>query len=66
MPKLRTRKTLSKRIRVTSKGRIFRKKISASHLRVKLSSSRKFRKGRDKEIGITNIKQIKQMLPKVR
>lgn len=66
MPKLRTRKTLSKRIRITSKGRIFRKKVTASHLRVKLSSSRKFRKGKDKEILLTNIKHIKQMLPKVR
>lgn len=44
MGKLRTRKTLIKRIKISSRGKFMRKKIGSSHLKVKLGSNRTHRK----------------------
>jgi len=44
MPKLKTKKTLVKRIRVTKTGKIMKKQNNMGHLKVKKSSSAKHRK----------------------
>ena len=43
MPKLKTRKSVAKRFKVTSSGKIKRSKSGASHLLAKKSASRKRR-----------------------
>ena len=46
MPKQKTRKSLTKRFRITKKGKVLRKQGFRRHLNVKKSSSRKRRLGR--------------------
>jgi ribosomal protein L35 len=44
MPKIKTNKTLLKRIKITKTGKIMKKHISIGHLRSKWSADRKFNK----------------------
>jgi ribosomal protein L35 len=44
--KLKTRKTLMKRIRITKNGKLVRRKTQIGHLKVKWDSSRTSRKNR--------------------
>jgi len=44
MSKLKTRKTLTKRIKITKNGKVLRKSIRMGHLKVKLGAGRKTRK----------------------
>jgi ribosomal protein L35 len=44
--KLKTRKTLTKRIRVTNNGKLMKKQSSQGHLKAKRDASRKHRKNR--------------------
>ncbi|OGC48275.1 hypothetical protein A2W32_03605 [candidate division WWE3 bacterium RBG_16_37_10] len=44
MPKLKTKKTLIKRIKITKGGKILKKQNRNAHLKVKMSNSRKLRK----------------------
>jgi ribosomal protein L35 len=44
MPKLKTRKTLIKRVRITSTGKVIRKQTNIGHLKTKWDSSRSSRK----------------------
>jgi ribosomal protein L35 len=44
MPKLKTKKTLVKRVKITKAGKILKKQNRMGHLKSKLSSSRKTRK----------------------
>lgn len=44
MSKIKTRKTLTKRIKITKSGKVLRKSIRMGHLKVKLSANRKGRK----------------------
>ncbi|OGC50138.1 hypothetical protein A3A69_01465 [candidate division WWE3 bacterium RIFCSPLOWO2_01_FULL_37_15] len=44
MPKVKTKKTLIKRIKITKRGKVLKKQNSNAHLKVKMSSSRKLRK----------------------
>lgn len=63
MPKLKTKKTATKRIKITKNGKILRKNVSTSHLKRKWSSSKKMRKNTGGEvlnIGHKNI--FKQLL----
>ncbi|OGC45661.1 hypothetical protein A2V49_02960 [candidate division WWE3 bacterium RBG_19FT_COMBO_34_6] len=63
MGKLKTKKTLLKRIRITKNGKIVRKQIGIGHLKVKWSSKRKFRKAKklvQKNKG--HIKKLKRLL----
>ena len=51
MPKLKTRKTLMKRIKITKKGKVVRKQSQIGHLKVKWDASKHSRKGRRGTIG---------------
>jgi len=44
MPKMKTKKTLLKRIRVTKNGKLMKKQTRMGHLKVKMDASRKSRK----------------------
>ena len=44
MAKLKTKKTLTKRIKVTKNGKLMRKQNRMGHLKIKMDSSRKLRK----------------------
>jgi ribosomal protein L35 len=44
--KLKTKKTLAKRIKITKTGKIRKKAIEAGHLKVKWTASKKSRKGK--------------------
>jgi ribosomal protein L35 len=46
MPKLKTRKTLMKRIKITKNGKVMRKQSQIGHLKVKWDASKHARKGR--------------------
>jgi len=46
MPKVKTKKTLIKRIKITKKGKVLKKQNSNAHLKVKMSNSRKLRKNK--------------------
>lgn len=50
MPKIKTKKTLLKRIKLTKGGKMLRKHIKNSHLKVKLGSNAKHRKDRYSKI----------------
>lgn len=43
MGKLKTRKTLARRVRITKNGKIMHKQTRTGHLKVKMDSSRKSR-----------------------
>ncbi|MFZ2663791.1 MAG: 50S ribosomal protein L35 [Patescibacteria group bacterium] len=46
MPKLKTRKTLLKRIKITKKGKFMKKLVGMGHLKVKTTVDRKARKSK--------------------
>ncbi|MDC0449112.1 50S ribosomal protein L35 [bacterium] len=46
MPKLKTRKTLKKRVKITKSGKILKKQSRTGHLKVKWSADKKHRKGK--------------------
>ena len=65
MPKLKTKKTLKKRVRITKTGKILKGAISAGHLKVKWTANKKYRKKKpsmQKNKG--HIKMFKRLLAK--
>mgnify|MGYP001598964703 CR=1 FL=1 len=63
MPKIKTKKTLTKRIKITKNGKLLRKQIGTGHLKVKWDSSRSHRKAKRlivKSKG--SIKNLKELL----
>jgi len=63
MPKLKTKKTLTKRIKLTKKGKMLRKQIDTGHLKRKWSTNKKHRKNKSKLIGNKgHQKKFKKML----
>lgn len=50
MPKLKTKKTLKKRVKLTKTGKLFKKHVRSSHLKVKWSTKRRLRKSKKNEI----------------
>lgn len=46
MPKLKTRRTLTKRIRITKNGKVLKKQNRLGHLKRKMDASRKSRKNK--------------------
>lgn len=63
MPKLKTKRTLLKRIRVTRTGKLIRKQISTGHLKVKWNSTKKFRKAKKQvQSNKGHIKKLKRLL----
>ena len=63
MPKPKTRKTLTKRIKITSKGKILKKQTRIGHLKSKWSADKKFRKNqRLIQTGMGQRKAMKRLL----
>lgn len=63
MPKIKTKKTLTKRIKITKNGKLVRKQIGTGHLKVKWDASKKHRKARRLTIqNKGNIKNLKRLL----
>lgn len=62
MPKLKTKKGLAKRVKVTG-GRIKRARGFASHLLAKKSSSRKRRLRKGADVSPADRRNVKRMLP---
>ena len=62
MPKQKTRKSISKRVKVTARGKVLRNRPGAGHLKSRKTPSqlRRFRK--QVEIPASFAKQIKKML----
>jgi len=61
--KLKTKKTLAKRIKITKSGKILRKQIRTGHLFRKMDASRRMRKRRIQVQGSKRIvKKLKQMV----
>lgn len=65
MPKMKTRKTLLKRIRITKSGKILKKQTRNGHLKVKMDSSRKSRKSKLlSQPNAGHVKVLKRLLAK--
>lgn len=63
MPKLKTRKAIAKRFRISKKGKILRSRAFRSHKRTKKSSKRKrFLRGKDL-VSIADKKKIRRQMP---
>lgn len=65
MPKQKTRKSLTKRFRITKKGKVMRGQGFRRHLNAKKSSKRKRRLGKVIETKKTYAKKIKKALGKI-
>jgi large subunit ribosomal protein L35 len=63
MPKLKTHKGTAKRIKITKKGKLKRRRAYRSHLREKKSAKRKRRYRRLENISPKDKKAIKKLLP---
>ena len=61
--KLKTKKILAKRVKVTSTGKIQRRHVRTSHLKEKQSAATKRRKSRDEVISPSDEKRIRKLLP---
>jgi len=66
MPKIKTRKSVSKRIKITSKGKFLKGSIDNSHLKRKEDTSSRSRKSKYSELSKGFAKRMKKMLPKVK
>ena len=62
MPKMKTDKGAAKRIKVTSTGRLRRRKAFRSHLLEKKSSVRTRRLGREGDISPADNRQVRRLL----
>ena len=63
--KIKTRKTLQKRVKITKTGKIMKKSIGMGHLKEKKSSPRKTRNtGRTEQTNAGHRKMFKKMLNK--
>lgn len=63
MPKLKTRKSVAKRFKITKTGKIKRKRAFKSHLLGSKSSKRKMKLGRSDLVSSVDSGTIKRMLP---
>ena len=63
MPKLKTRKAVSKRVSVTGTGKIKRTKSGKQHILTKKSTKRKRNLRKDIVTDATNVKAMKKILP---
>jgi ribosomal protein L35 len=65
MPKIKTRRTLLKRVRITTTGKVMKKQNGNGHLKGKMDSSRKHRKHAQlAQPNRGHIKVLKKMLGK--
>ena len=63
MPKLKTRKAVSKRVSVTGTGKLKRTKANKQHILTKKSPKRKRNLRKTDLVDSTNLKQMKKVLP---
>ncbi|MBN1755506.1 50S ribosomal protein L35 [bacterium] len=63
MPKVKTRKSMSKRIKVTGSGKLMRNRAGGAHLQRKKSASRKIKLRQTTLVSPSEVKKVKQMLP---
>jgi len=63
MGKIKTKRTLAKRVKFTGKGKMMRKRVRTSHLKVKIKANSKHRKARRVELNNTDSKRMRRMLP---
>lgn len=63
MPKLKTRKSVAKRFKLTKKGKIKRKRAFKSHLLGGKSSKRRMKLSRTALVSSADAGTVKQMLP---
>jgi len=61
--KLKTKKGVAKRFKLTANGKVKRKMAFKSHLLTKKSSNRKRRLGKMEVVSSSEVKKIKKMLP---
>jgi ribosomal protein L35 len=65
MPKMKTRKTLLKRLRVTKRGKILKRYSKNGHLKIKSDSSTKSRKKHMvQQRGVRQLRVLKKLLAK--
>lgn len=62
MPKVKTKKTASKRFTITKTGKVMRGRQNARHLRLNKSRSQKSRYGRSAQVSGKFAKTIKQLI----
>ncbi|MEO0234773.1 MAG: 50S ribosomal protein L35 [candidate division WOR-3 bacterium] len=62
MPKLKTKKTVAKRFKLTKSGKVKRQRAYKSHILTKKSSKRKRKLRRGAITDKTNVKAIKMVL----
>lgn len=63
MPKLKTRKSVAKRFKITGTGKIMHYRSGKSHILTKKSSKRKRRLAKPKLLKGAQARMIKKMLP---
>ena len=64
MPKMKTRKSVAKKVKQTGSGKFrYNKKPGARHLLTKKSAKRKRRLNRSDEVKSTELKKVKAALP---
>ena len=64
MPKLKTRKTISKRVRTTKKGKIKTRSAGQDHFNARASGKKTRNKRRDNTLGKANITNVKNAIIK--
>ncbi|HID17321.1 TPA: 50S ribosomal protein L35 [Candidatus Bathyarchaeota archaeon] len=64
MPKVKTKKTVKERFRVTKTGKVLHKRGSISHRTSKERSSAKSRRGRVQQLSKTEVRRVRRMLGK--
>jgi len=62
MPKLKTKRTFHKRVKLTKRGKILRRRTGKSHLATGKSRKRKRRLRRPATMGKTETKTLKKLL----
>jgi large subunit ribosomal protein L35 len=63
MPKLKTRKSVAKRIKITKKGKLLKKKAGQDHFNARESGKVKRNKRRAKKVSKAIVKNLKRQLP---
>ncbi|HDL09719.1 MAG TPA: 50S ribosomal protein L35 [Candidatus Omnitrophica bacterium] len=63
MPKIKTKKAVQKRIKITASGKLKRAQAGRSHLMRKKNSRRRLRLKRPRYMAAVNEKKVKEMLP---
>ena len=63
MPKLKTKKSVAKRFKVTASGKIMHRPAGVSHFNAKLSGKQRRKKRKLIPVSKTEMKTIKRLLP---